>query len=102
MNPTKEKSTAELFANYPIPKKTRKLNERQELICKICFELGIADRDKSGLYFQSLGIFTDQELLNLKDKALSWKTGNPAALFRKLVKEKRLQVKQQLDESQTI
>ena len=98
MEPVKQsESTASLFANYSTEKfrVTGKLGTRRELVNQICFELGIADHYRSGIYFQANGVLTDSELRNLADKALAFKA-NPAALFRKLLKEKRKQIKETL------
>lgn len=88
------KSLFDLLPSMP-KKKAKGMGERQELICKICFELGIPAQYRSGLYHQVNGIFTNQELIDLKDRALSFRA-NPAALFRKLVKEKRKQIKESM------
>ena len=86
---------SELIGNRTF-KKVKGMSPRRELICQICVELGIPDQYRSGIFFQTNNILTDKELIFLKDKALSWKQGNPAAWFRTLVKEKVKQVKQQL------
>lgn len=83
----------------PLPvKKTKTLRPRQELINRICYELGISNKDRSGLFMQTSTsvMFTDNELIALKEKALTWKTGNPAAWFRSMVKQRRLEIKKTL------
>lgn len=92
--PQETKSVASLFAPYPKPKKVRNLGPRQQLVNKVCFELGIAEHYRSGIYFQTKD-FTDKELIDIKEEALKWKT-NSAALFRKLVCQKRLAIKESL------
>lgn len=89
-------STASLFGAYPVPKKVKGMGERQALICSICAELGIETKYRSGLYWQCKDM-TDAEIVAIKHEALGWKV-NSAALFRKLVRLKRLAIKAQLNE----
>lgn len=86
-----------LFGAYELPKKkVRNLGPRQQLINRISYELGIPDADRSGLFWQCQGIFTDKELIALRDTALGWEGKTLEAKrrwFRSMVKEKREQIK---------
>ena len=76
-------SLASLLPKMPV-KKAKGMGERQQLICRVAYELGIEKHYVSGLYFQSK-LLTDKEILELMYTALNFKK-NPAALFRTLLK----------------
>lgn len=92
-------SAQSLFSAYKLPtKKARGMGPRQELISRVAYELGIPKQYLSGLFFQTQ-ILTDQEIIDIKDASLSFRA-NPGALFRKKIKEKRAQIKLQLENVQ--
>ena len=95
--PQRSVSIAEMLATRSKPQKVKGMGVRQELICAICSELGIPNQYRTGLYFQSK-LLTDKELTDLKDKAVAWKQGNPAAWFRKMVKLKVAEIKSKMKE----
>ena len=89
---------SELIGNRTF-KKVKGMSPRRELICQICVELGIPDQYRSGIFFQANNLITNQELVFMKDKALRWEGATKemkARFFRKQLKEKVKQVKQQL------
>ena len=74
-------------------KKARNQGPRQQLISRVAYELGIEKHYLSGLYWSTKDL-TDSEIAAIRDKALTFKP-NPGAFFRKLVKEKREEIKKQ-------
>ncbi len=94
-------SLQSLLPEIKKPKKlARNQGPRQQLVNKICTELEIEKHYWSGIFW-SAQLLTDNELIALKDKALCWNTVPLAARakwFRTLLKEKREQIKQQLNE----
>jgi hypothetical protein len=82
-------------------KKARNQGPRQQLVNKVCTELGIERHFWSGIFWSAHEIVTDDELVALKDKALKWNTvpiEARARWFRTLLKEKRAQIKAKLNE----
>jgi hypothetical protein len=82
------------------PKKlARNQGPRQQLVNKVCTELGIERHFWSGIFWSAHEIVTDDELVALKDKALKWNTvpiEARARWFRTLLKEKRTEIKEKL------
>ena len=101
-HPKPSVSMADLLKSRVVPvKKSRGMGERQELICKVAYELGIDKHYLSGLYFQTKD-FTDEEIISAKNKALAWDGATLEAKsrwFRKLIKEKRVEIIQKLNGS---
>jgi hypothetical protein len=91
---------SDLLKSRVVPvKKAKGMSPRRELICNICSQLNIPQQYATGLFFQTNGIFTDAELIALKDKALAWEGKTleaKARWFRNLVSEKREEIKQML------
>jgi len=65
-------SLFELLPKVPV-KKARNQGPRQQLVSRTAYELGIEKKYLSGIYFQTKD-FTDDEIVALKEKALTWKT----------------------------
>lgn len=79
----------------PMPKKKAKgQGERQNLVNQVCYELGLANHYRSGIFW-STREFKDSEIIALKEEALKFKK-NPAALFRILCKKKKQEIKESM------
>ena len=81
-----------LLQSYTPPKKARVLNERQELIKRICHELGIENKYEKGIYFTLL---TNKELEDEWQRARTWKV-NPSALFNKNIRRINKEIKERI------
>ena len=94
--PKKSQSMSDLLKSRVVPvKKSRGMGGRQELICSVCDAVGIGENYLQSVYFTSK-LLTDDEILEIRDKACAFKP-NPPALFWKLLKAKKAEILSKLN-----